>query len=92
MFRDTIEHFLSHGKFADRAIYFQGYHSFGRKNPGVFKKLSSSIVEFSGAFDRSSPPNIKHIWSAIVTKQLPNIIECNQCQWTGLIYRTCCRK
>jgi len=35
---------------------------------------------FPGAFGHSSQPNIKHIWTAIVTKRLPNIIECNQCQ------------
>ena len=36
---------------------------------------------FPGAFSHSSQPNIKHIWTAIVTKWLPNIIECNQCQY-----------
>jgi len=56
----------------------QGSHSFGSK------KIRSFPVQFQnipGAFGHSSQPNIKHIWTAIVTKRLPNIIECNQCQY-----------
>ena len=59
-----------------------GSHSFGRKK---FQEFSRSFVvqfqNFPGAFGHSSQPNIKHIWTAIVTKWLPNIIECNQCQY-----------
>ena len=49
------------------------------------KKSSSFPVKFK-IFGHISQPNIKHSWSAIVTKRLPNITECNQRQWTGWIY------
>jgi len=59
--------------FCHRNNTSQGSHSFGRKK---FQEFSSPISKFSRCI-----PNIKHIWTAIVTKRLPNIIECNQCQY-----------
>jgi len=56
------------------------------------KNSRSFPVQFQnvpGAFGHSSQPNIKHIWTTIVTKRLPNIIECNQCQY--LLYKVCCK-
>ena len=49
-----------------------------KKIPGVFQ---SNFRIFQVLSVTSSQPNIKHIWTAIVTKRLPNIIECNQCQY-----------
>ena len=46
-----------------------------------FRSFPVQFQNFPGAFGHSSQPNIKHIWTAIVTKRLPNIIECNQCQY-----------
>jgi len=39
--------------------------------------LPVQLCNFQGAFGHSSQPNIKHIWSTIITKQLPNTTECN---------------
>jgi len=67
-------------------MLLQGSHSFRRKNSRSFPV---QFQNFPGAFGHSSQPNIKHIWTAIVTKRLPNIIECNQCQY--LLWKVCCK-
>jgi len=62
------------------------YYGHPARVPTVLEEKNSrsfpvQFQNFPGAFGHSSQLNIKHIWTAIVTKRLPNITECNQCQY-----------